>query len=393
MVAGRSPLRPRVLIHVQHLLGTGHLRRAGLIAAALAETGCDVTLASGGMPVSGLQIGAVRLVQLPPLAVSDDSFSTLIDAAGRQVDADWWSRRRRLLLQLYQRLRPHLVVIESFPFGRRSLRQELLPLLRLACGDRPRPLIVCSIRDVLHARRSAIRIQQTAMLLERYFDRVLVHGDPMLIGLEESFPAYGRIAERCTYTGMVTPPPAVPEAAAAGEVLVSAGGGATGERLLAVALQARSQCRLWEAPWRLLTGDNLPPTSYERMQRQAPSNVMVERIRRDFRARLGACALSISQGGYNTVTDLLASGARNVIVPFEGEGETEQRQRAERLAQRGLTTVLPERSLTAAALAAAIDSAAMAPPPPANVVDLDGAARSARLLRGWLASQRAVGSP
>ncbi len=391
MMPSHCPSPPRVLIHVQHLLGTGHLRRAGLIAAQLAASGCNVTLASGGMPVPGLQLSGTTLVQLPPLASADSSFSRLVDRAGREVDAGWWAVRRDRLLALYQQVRPQLVIIESYPFGRRSLRPELLPLLQRTTESQPRPLLVCSIRDVLHARRSPARIDETVALLERYFDRVMVHGDPSLIGLEESFPAYQRIAERCYYTGMVAPPPAPLDASAAGEVLVSAGGGATGERLLAAALEARPQCRVRASPWRLLTGSNLDQPSYRRLQRQAPPGVVVERARSDFRARLGCCALSISQGGYNTVTDLLSSNARSVIVPFEGNGETEQRQRAERLAQRGWTTVLLERDLTGPALAAAIDSSLVAAPPRVDAVDLGGATGSVQLLRIWLGSRQQLG--
>ena len=43
----------KVMFYVQHLLGIGHLVRASRIATALADAGHDVTVISGGMPVSG----------------------------------------------------------------------------------------------------------------------------------------------------------------------------------------------------------------------------------------------------------------------------------------------------------------------------------------------------
>src|SRR5882724_6670151 len=76
----------RVLIHVQHLLGTGHLRRAAAIAAALAQRGAVVTLLSGGPPVANLAVGGARLVQLHPVRAADATFRTLLDADGRAVD-------------------------------------------------------------------------------------------------------------------------------------------------------------------------------------------------------------------------------------------------------------------------------------------------------------------
>ena len=72
----------RALIWVQHLLGIGHLRRAASLARALAERDFDVLLVSGGMPLKGLDLGAAKFEQLPPLRATDASFSTLADAGG-----------------------------------------------------------------------------------------------------------------------------------------------------------------------------------------------------------------------------------------------------------------------------------------------------------------------
>jgi predicted glycosyltransferase len=377
---------PRVLIHVQHLLGTGHLRRAVLVAQALAGNGFQVTLASGGAPLTQLDLRRVELVQLPSLTAGNSSFDKLLTDSAEPPGDRWKARRRDVLLSLYQRLRPDLVVVEAFPFGRRALRFELLPLLQRIAESRPRPLLVASIRDVLHAGRAPQRIEETTTLVRRHFDRVLIHGDPTLIRLEESFPAYARIADRCHYTGMVAPP-APTTVRGASEVLVSVGGGATGLRLLQAALAARPLSPLPCATWRLLCGNNLAEKHYQALRRAAADGVRVERSRDDFRERLAGCAASISQAGYNTVTDLLATRARAVVVPFEAGGETEQRQRAQRLAERGLMQIVNEGALCGEVLAAAMVRA-LRLPPPSHSLDLRGATRSAELLRDWLAAPR-----
>ena len=61
----------RVLIHVQHLLGTGHLQRAALVARALVAEGAAVTLMTGGMPLPGFRLDGGRVVQLPPLRATE----------------------------------------------------------------------------------------------------------------------------------------------------------------------------------------------------------------------------------------------------------------------------------------------------------------------------------
>jgi predicted glycosyltransferase len=63
--------RPRVLFYVQHLLGIGHLARASRIANALADDDFEVTVVTGGMPVSGFPGPRVRHVALPPITAGD----------------------------------------------------------------------------------------------------------------------------------------------------------------------------------------------------------------------------------------------------------------------------------------------------------------------------------
>jgi predicted glycosyltransferase len=103
----------------------------------------------------------------------------------------------------------------------------------------------------------------------------------------------------------------------------------------------------------------------------------VERFRADFPDLLRNCRLSVSQAGYNTIMEVLAAGARAVVVPFAEGGETEQPVRARLLADRGLLTIADPGELTPAGLAAAIDAADRAPRPTASF-DMSGADGTAR---------------
>ncbi|MEI9988220.1 MAG: hypothetical protein WDN69_37055 [Aliidongia sp.] len=142
----------RILIHVQHLLGIGHLQRTGLIAQALDAAGAAVTVLSGGMPWPGLDLGGARLVQLPPLRAGAGGFTSLIDAENRPLDETMRARRRQIVLDTLAETRPDLVLIETYPFGRRALRFELEPLVGAARAMRPRPALACSIRDIVAAK-------------------------------------------------------------------------------------------------------------------------------------------------------------------------------------------------------------------------------------------------
>ena len=377
-----------VMIHVQHLLGIGHLQRASRIAAGCVQAGLDTVLASGGLPIAELDTGGARLEQLPPAKAGDARFSHLADPEGRPVDDAWKARRREATLALFARERPRVLVLELFPFGRRSLRFELLPLLEAAHAQSPRPWVVVSLRDLLNPPEPA-KADWAIEVVDRYVDRVLVHGDPAIARLDETFPAAQRIAERLAYTGYVVPemPRGVPES---GEVLVSTGGGAVGGALAEAAVRARALSRrAGDAPWRVLLGGNLAQDRFEAVRAAADPGTLVERNRPDFTRLLAACRLSVSQAGYNTVTELLAAGVPGVVVPFEGDGgEREQALRAERLAAAGRLTQLREAELTPARLAAAVDRA-LAPDPAAGAaqagsakLNLAGVATSARVLAG-----------
>ena len=370
----------RVFFHVQHLLGIGHLKRAAIVCRALAEAGFEVTLASGGAPVSHAVPGNVRVVQLPPMSAADAGFKNLVDEAGQPIDEAWKRKRAAALLEAWRAAQAEVLIVELFPFGRRALRFELLPLLE-AAGD---ALVVCSVRDLLQRRPG--REAETVALVEKYFARVLVHGDPRVAPFSASFAAADRIAERLAYTGYVVEDPA-PGAGEAGrgEVLVSAGGGAVGERLLETAIRARPLSRLRDRTWRVLAGVNASQAALDSLKGISHDGIVIEGSRNDFTMLLRNCELSISQAGYNTVMETLQARARAVVVPFSQGGETEQAMRARLLADGGLLTYVEEQKLTAENLAAAVDRALLRPRPDRVEVDLDGARASAGLIRRWTA--------
>ncbi len=370
----------RVLFYVQHLLGVGHLRRAEILAAAMAAAGLDVTVAYGGLPFPEVPFKSVRVAPLPPATIAGEDFSTLRDASGAPVDEGWREARRDALLELYRSFAPDVVLIELFPFGRRQFRFELLPLLEAIHAARQRPHVVCSVRDILVSRKPG-RAEETVETLRRWFDLVLVHGDPTLIPFETTFGAAGQIGDLIRYTGYVCAAADASERAGGhGEVIVSAGGGAVGAPLLFAAMEARPATPLANRRWRFLTGPNLTNSEFGRLAAMAGHSAVVERFRPDFFARLRVAALSVSQAGYNTTMDILASGVRAVVVPYEAKGETEQRLRADILAGKDLLTVVPEAELTAGRLADAI-TAASASPKVSAAVDLAGATNTALLVR------------
>jgi predicted glycosyltransferase len=92
--------------------------------------------------------------------------------------------------------------------------------------------------------------------------------------------------------------------------------------------------------------------------------------------------LSISQGGYNTLMDILVAGCPALIVPFMADGESEQLFRAREFERRGRIAVLPETDLTPDSLAQAARRAIGMPVTDVTIAR-DGARRTAELLDQW----------
>lgn len=385
-----------IFFYVQHLLGIGHLRRAAILARTLANEGFAVQLVSGGLPLDDLDVGAAELIQLPPLRSRDAQFSGLVDAEGEDIDDAWKAARRDTLLGLFRDSGARVLVTEQFPFGRRQLRFELLPLLTAARESQPRPLIACSVRDIVNAPTRPDKTAWTLSTLERYFDLVMVHGDPAFLRFEASFPAAASLRGKIRYTGYAAAPAPDSEAGSEGdegpgsnEVIVSTGGGAVAAPLVEAALAARPHTRLSGLTWRVLVGPNVPEDALRDWRARALEGVIFERARPDFQALLARCRLSISQAGYNTVMDVLQAGIPAVLVPFAGVGETEQSLRAQCLAGRNRAAMVEESGLSGATLAAgvqrALDMRALASAGSlsgrGNDPKLDGALETARLLK------------
>ncbi|HXQ39993.1 MAG TPA: glycosyltransferase [Candidatus Udaeobacter sp.] len=372
----------RVFFYVQHLLGIGHLRRAALIARAMRQSGLDVDFISGGVHVANLDLAGARFLQLPSAVSADSGFSALLDATGRPIDDNWRARRRQILLDAFAVATPDLLLIEMFPFGRRAFAFELLPLIDAArAGGVP---VAVSLRDILVAKSDRKRDQAIVALVRERIDLVLVHGDPALLRLEASFPAAGQIADKLAYTGYVAQSrPGSAEAAEGDEILVSAGGGAVGGPLLQAALAARPATRAAGFHWRFITGPNLPENEFAGLASRLPAGVTLERFRDDFPSLLARCRLSVSQAGYNTVMDILAAGARALVIPFAEAGEGEQSERARLLSARGLIGLM-EPPAEAGRLASAIDAALDRPRPASSGIDLGGAGATARQILALL---------
>jgi predicted glycosyltransferase len=372
--------RPSLLFYCQHSLGLGHAVRSFALAAALAER-FEVVLACGGQLPEGLTPpGQVDVVELPALRASRNG-----DLAARGAEDVGRARRRRraLLLDTFGSLRPVVVVVELFPFGRRRFADELVPLLEGARTAARRPLVVSSVRDILVERGPDQPAHDTlsCVLANRYLDAILVHSDPRFARFEESFRPGIPLHVPVRHTGfVVTNAGEPPLPAREPRVLVSAGGGLVGAPLLRAAIDARPLLPP-DLHLEIVAGPFLPEDEWSDLRRAAERTPDLElhRFVPDLSRRLCSASVSVSQCGYNTALDLLRARTPALVVPFREGRENEQSRRAARLERLGAVRVLDPERLDPELLADEI-RALLRFRPPALDLDFGGAEASAAQL-------------
>ncbi len=382
-----------IAIYCQHVLGVGHFFRTLEICKALSAYG-GITLITGGRKIDvGLPPG-VKAVELPGLMM-DPEFNGLLPAdPGRSVDSIR-KERCRCLTTLFERTRFDLFMVELYPFGRKAFRFELDPLLAHIRNSRQCSCrVLCSLRDILVEKNDVAKYEARVVeTLNQAFDALLVHADPSLVQLNETFSRVEEIRIPVAYTGFVTPHPEKqagdqmrrdlgigPETAL---VVASAGGGSVGAVLLASAITAIPRVMTSrDIQMVVFTGPYMDADEFDALNRLAGHRIRVARFTDNFPGYLAAADLSVSMAGYNTTMNILAAGVPALVWPF-GQNR-EQRMRAQRLEARGALTVLEDADLEPDGLALQMGKKLALAHRVKVDLDLDGAANTARWIHAWM---------
>jgi predicted glycosyltransferase len=381
-------MNKKVMFYCQHVLGMGHFIRSAEVVRRLAEF--EVYFLNGGEIIPGFELpSAVETINLPPIRADAEfrDIHTIDD--GVRLDEIKAIRRRRIIAE-YERVKPDILVIELYPFGRLRFADELIPLLERAKFAGRSTKVVCSLRDILVSKREQRQFEEDACrIVNRYFDLLLVHSDPRFQRLEETFPRAADLKCPIVYTGFVKqtvesgPIAALPDVDLGEKaILVSIGGGRVGVELIDCAIEAGARLtgRLAHRMF-VFAGPYLPEAEFSRLQAKvegAPA-IRLERYTPRFISYLRWADLSISMAGYNTCMNIIATGARAIVYPFTGNNNEEQSIRAEKLNALGIVDVIRRPDLKPETLAEMIVRVLSEPEPVigAPALDLDGAGKTA----------------
>ena len=238
----------KIAVYCQHVVGIGHLCRMLQIIRSLSRH--EVSLILGGPPVSLSLPPHVRVFKLPGLMM-DPEYTRMFPGDPERTPEETRQMRTDMLRGLVREDRPDVLLVELYPFGRGGFHFELAPLLHAVRKDVQAPCpVVCSLRDILVEKKDPRQYEQRVLDRLKPFDAVLVHSDPDVIRLEDTFSRAADIPVPVVYTGYVCEKASEKEKAGVRAILqpepgeklvtVSAGGGSFGYRLLDAAVQAYS---------------------------------------------------------------------------------------------------------------------------------------------------------
>jgi predicted glycosyltransferase len=371
------------MLYSQHILGIGHFFRSMEIARAL--HGHEVMFVEGGDPLPDFTTPThVRRFFLPPLMM-DAEFKSMEGRNGSLDEIK--TERTRLFLEAFLDFAPQVLITELFPFGRRQFRFELMPVLRTIREQRMPTKIVCSLRDILVEKDKQSEYEQWVLdILNTHYSLVLIHSDPRLISLPETFTQVDKISIPIRYTGFVTRPlPAVRREPGKKVIAASSGGGKVGADLLAGTIMAVQSMPDQSVCLRVFLGPFMEQGDQDFLAQLAKKDIRttLHPFSSDFLAELMAAELSISMAGYNTCMDILNTGVKAIVYPFPQNRE--QTLRAKRL--EGLELVKVIEALDPESLCDAIGGAlgkVWPPSSPKRLIDLAGAAKTRYLIEELL---------
>ena len=311
----------------------GHLIRSVEIVKGLIPD-FQICFINGGQVIPEFEFPPeIEVINIPAVK-TDSEFNELRPVNDSLTMAEVETRRTKILLETCDRLQPDILIIELFPFGRRRFSFELIPLLEKAKSLGTK--IVSSVRDIVVTKQNQQRHEEkVCRLMNKYFDLLLIHGDPNFVKLNLSFSRITDLTCPVHYTGYVTQPVPKPQAIDKQPlILVSVGGGRFGHDLL--------ECVAHTAPIlkdkilhhiQVFTGAFSPDELLTKLQQITNNldNITVERYTPNLLNYMQQADLSIGMGGYNTTMNILSTGVKAMMMAFQGNNDKEQETRLKKL--------------------------------------------------------------
>lgn len=310
---------PKLLFHFESLWGVGHAVRSLRLLNELKKL-FDCTVLSGSSALSLFPCPQeVEYEKLPEIHFSSD-YSRLITNPNANV-VDVLEKRYQNAINTFLKVKPDVLVVEMFPFGRHVLWKELLCLFELAQSlEIP---IITSLRDVYVYPSDAERCDEyfefVSKVLNVYNPLVLIHSAPEVQSIDDAIPGVLNMDRtRFIQTGYIGRNITGHEGSVNNIIRCAIGGGRKGEELLEKTIQM----------FNIIDQDKnieICLGAYTQHSYKHSLNASHPRIevlnfsgKRAFEG-IENIAGWVVTGGYNSWMDILATRVPTIVVPLDEE--------------------------------------------------------------------------
>lgn len=351
-------MKPRILFYSHDSCGLGHFRRSLTIAGYLARRIPDLSV----LMMTGLDSAAsfevppgVDFVKLPGVRKSgpDEYASRHLRVSLSRVKR----LREKMILGIVHSFDPSIVVVDNVPGG---IDGELRPMLRYLKRRRPHTQIALTLRDIVDHPEQTVPLwldQDVFATLRRFYDEIWVAGSQSVFDPAKEYGMAKDNYKKLKYCGYIVRSQSNVDLEqidaefhlrARPNIVVSCGGGVDGSALIETYVPVAERMARRGFNSMVFLGPDMPTAQRRALKQQLfplQDFVTVFDYRPDLIGFIELCAVSVSMGGYNTVSEVMSCGKPAVIVPRVFP-RLEQLMRARILEQQGLAGVVEPDDLT-----------------------------------------------
>ena len=350
----------KIMVYSHDTFGLGNIRRMLAICQYLLDSmsNLSILLVSGSPVLHRFRLPqGLDYIKLPCIG-RDEVGQVSVKYLKTQTE-ETTQLRSDLILATTANFKPDLVLVDKKPAG---MKGELGSSLKYLKKYSPQTKLILLLRDILDSPEKTMEEWNRLgnyKLIQEYYNKILVLGDPNIFDVVREYQFPHSITKKVNFCGYIRrrsgdklPSQIRQELQLKSKeklVLVTAGGGQDGQRLMENYLSSLSLISSSiKFKSLILTGPEMLEQNQKRIKSislQFFNQVIIKEFSQDINSYLNSADLVVSMGGYNTICEIISLNKKAIIVP-RIKPVKEQWIRAERMAELGFFSMICPEQLT-----------------------------------------------